>query len=104
MCIMCMHVIIVVGGATYIRSITMPPKRHLRDSDPSLKKRSKRYCSFSSAWKSEELKMDVGGCNHKMFSGTVLSGADGDSDAFCTLCKLEFRRYSAPKILGSPYL
>ncbi len=39
---------------------------------------------------SEELKIDVGGGNHKMFSGTVLLGADGDSDAFCTLCRVQF--------------
>lgn len=50
---------------------------------------SKRYCSFNSAWKNKEFKIDTGDGHRKTFSGNVLSGADGDT-AYCTLCKVKF--------------
>ena len=67
----------------------MPPKRarEFPDSGSPKRRPPKRYYSFSSAWKSEEFKVDIGSgnLNHTTFSGAVLSGADGDDNAYCTL-------------------
>ena len=34
--------------------------------------------------------IDIGGGNHKILLGLVLSGADGDYDVYCILCKVQF--------------
>ena len=53
-------------------------------------KRAKRYCSFSSEWKAAEFSVVSGGRTVKRLSGNVLRGKNGDSSAYCTLCKVEF--------------
>ena len=60
------------------------------DDESPNKKPSKRYCSFSSTWKTTEFDIDVGGNIVKKFSGNVLKGNDGDDAADCTLCKVQF--------------
>ena len=60
------------------------------DSGSPKRKPPKRYCSFTSAWKKEEFKVDIGCGSLKVFSGAVLSGTDGDDHAFCTLCRVKF--------------
>ena len=60
------------------------------DSGSPKRNPPKRYCSFTSASKNEEFKVDVGCGSLKVFSGAVLSGADGDDHAYCTLCKVKF--------------
>ena len=64
------------------------------DSDSELPKKKrakpKRYCSFSSAWKTAEFLVNIGCGNEKKLSGSVLRGKDGDSSAYCILCKVEF--------------
>lgn len=62
------------------------------DSDDGWPKKEhvKRYCSFSSAWKTTECSIDIGGGNIKMLSWSILRDNDGDSPAYCTWCKVEF--------------
>ena len=72
----------------------MPPK-HAREflDIASPKWRSpKHYCSFSSAWKIEEFKVNIGGGNqnYKTFSGVVLLSANGDDNTFLTLYEVVF--------------
>ena len=74
---------------------TMPKRKRSRGCGggvdiPEAARPSKRYCSFNSAWKDEDFKIDVGGQHNKTFLGSVLSGADGDNTAYCTLCKVQF--------------
>ena len=56
----------------------MPPKcaREPDQDDGGSPKRKppKRYCSFTSSWKKDEFRVDVGRGNFKSFSGAVLSG------------------------------
>ena len=60
---------------------------------PSTKKTcttvTKRLCSFSSSWLSEEFEVEHEG-EVKKYHGSVLSGNDGDDHAYCKLCKVCF--------------
>ena len=53
------------------------------------KKKRKLYCHFKSAWKNQEFIVIVGG-SEKTVSGTLLSGVDGDNNARCTACGVNF--------------
>ena len=59
-----------------------------RDASPERKK-PKRLYSFSSSWIKEvfEVEFDY---TKKSYSGSVLSGKDGDDRAFCKQCKVSF--------------
>ena len=59
------------------------------DQRNSSTKNSKRLCSFSSSWISEEFEIEHDG-QIKTYSGSLLSGKDVDEKAFCKQCRLSF--------------
>ena len=68
----------------------MASKRSALDQNASsAKKKPKRLCSFSSSWISEEFDVEYDG-QTKSYSGSLLSGKDGDERAFCKQCKVSF--------------
>ena len=68
----------------------MASKRSALDQNASsVKKKLKRLCSFSSSWISEEFEVEHDG-QTKSYSGSFLSGKDGNERAFCKQCKVSF--------------
>ena len=53
------------------------------------RKKPKRLCSFSSSWIKEDFEVEFDNTK-KLYSGSVLSGKDGDDRAFCKQCKVSF--------------
>ena len=58
------------------------------DASPERKK-PKRLCSFSSSWIKENYAVEFDNTK-KSYTGSVLSGKDGDDRAFCKQCKVSF--------------
>ena len=49
----------------------------------------KRLCTFSTKWINERFEVDIDG-EKKSYSGSVLSGKNGEERAFCNQCKTSF--------------
>ena len=52
-------------------------------------KKTKHLCTFSTTWINEQFEVDIDG-EKKSYSGTVLSGKNGEERAFCNQCKTSF--------------
>ena len=77
----------------------MASKRSALDQNASAKKKPKRLCSFSSSWISEEFEVEHD-AQTKSYSGSLLSGKNGDERAFCKHCKVSvLQRFTRDNIL-----
>ena len=62
---------------------------HSPESPPQKAPKPRRRCSFRPVWKSQDFTVSVKGVE-RTFSGSVLSGAEGDDRVKCMACQVVF--------------